>query len=64
MGEECQTLLDNILSGYYIPAMLALATTHVVAQLYIPYDLLYLELVANISSTYYVVFAYPSQGSL
>ena len=44
--------------------MLALATTHVVAQLYIPYDLLYLQLVANISSTYYVVFAYPLQGSL
>ena len=55
MGEECQTLIDNILIGYYIPAMLALATTHVVAQLYIPYDLLLLCLVANIYSYHYLV---------
>ena len=62
VGEECQTLIDNILIGYYIPAMLALATTHVVAQLYKPYDMLYLHLVWNLYFYYFHCVCLPLLG--
>merc|ERR1712098_356207 len=51
-GRKKETSSGRLTNPYYIPAMPALATIHVVAQPYILYDLLYRCLVANISSTY------------